>query len=364
MPSSAPDDEFERILERCRGGLTGISLDLPEIDPAPPAPRLTLIEPPPAPAPAPKPAPVPEPAPVPISVAEAPRPAAPSVPEPLQPPPMPVSVPPPSPTPVPAPSPRSPVSVPAALRLSPLRLAALAGAAAVLAWAGFWLVRGGETDLSLTLEHADALSSVPGDGVAIAEGYAVRFLDDDGHQIETRPLTGPVSAFSWRESSLWAADGRTAALVEHRADGGTASFALNHVPAALDAHEKYLWSTDAKGKQIRQFLITRSMLGIFLQPLDLYDLPDFTVECFDMDLEGALWLVDAPSRRLYFLKADGSAYKPVKSAPLTPVIGGAGRVKGISVKGGRIWILVSAADGRGPSVLKRLSLRRLAWTPD
>ena len=53
----------------------------------------------------------------------------------------------------------------------------------------------------------------------------------------------------------------------------------------------------------------------------------------------------------------------MKSAPLAPVIGGAGRVKGISVKGGRIWLLVSPADGQGASVLKRLSLRRLAWTP-
>ncbi|MEK7383281.1 MAG: hypothetical protein AAB262_08340, partial [Elusimicrobiota bacterium] len=245
-----------------------------------------------------------------------------------------------------------------------LRSSAIAVAVLVLSGAGFWLSRRGTQDLALTFDRADAMSGVPaGSGVAIAAGNTLTILDANGHAVETRALDAPVAALSWSVGSFWSANGRTKAVVEHRLDGETSSFGLNHVPSSISASEKNLWSTDEKGRQIHQFLITRSMLGMFLQPLDLYDLPDLTAECFDMDADGVLWMVDAPSRRLYRLKVDGAVYKPVESAPLIPLIGGAGRVKGIAVDDGRLWILVSAADGRGASVLKRLSLRRLAWTP-
>ena len=257
-----------------------------------------------------------------------------------------------------------PHAVPRAAPARPLRWAALGGTALALCLAAFWLSRRGTETLSSTLARADAMSDVPGSGgVAIAADTTVTILGSDGHPLETRPLDAPVVALSWSSGALWTANGRTPALVEHRADGGTSSFAVNHVPTAIDAHEKYLWSVDAQGKQVHQYLITRSMLGMFLQPLDLYDLSELTVESFDMDEEGVLWLVDSASRRLYRLKADGAVYKPVDSAPLTPLIGTTGRTKGIAIGSENIWILVSPEDGPGSSVLKRFPLRRLTWTP-
>ena len=216
----------------------------------------------------------------------------------------------------------------------------------------------------MTFDRIDAMSKVPESrGVALSAGNVVTILDRDGRAVETRPLDAPVTALSLTPGSLWTSNGRTPALVEQRAAGRRATFTLNHVPLYVDAQERSLWTSDDKGKQIHQYLITRSMLGVFLQPLDLYDLPELTADCFDMRNDGVLWVVDAPSRRLYRLKADGPAYRPVDSAPLAAFIGGAGRGRGLAVVEGYLWLLLSPDDGKGASVLKRLSLRRLAWTP-
>lgn len=349
MASRAPEDEFERILERCRSGLSEISLDLPDIDPAPAPPPIRLVEdPPPPPAPAPPPPP-PEPAPAPKPVLK-PAPATPT--------------PRPSPRPTPIPRPSAP-ALPR-LRDIPWRAAALATATLILCAAAYrnWS-RLDAKPLTLELARVDAMSDALGTGkgkLVIAAGRVVTVLDDKGRSVETRSLPVPVAAMSMSAGSLWTVDGRTPTIVEHRADGTSSSFTVNHVPAALDAHEKYLWTTDEKSHQIHQYLITRSMLGLFLQPLDLYDLPGLSVDCFDMDYEGVLWLVDGPSRRLFRLKAEEAVYKPMDSTPLTPLVGNSGRIKGLAIKNGRLWLLVSPEDGTGPSVLKRLSISSLRWT--
>lgn len=339
MAASAPDDEFERILQQCRQRLSEIDLRLPEIDPAPPRASFDLLGVDPAPDPAP------------------PR----SVPPPPEPEPPPHDA---------APREERPPRLERAGSPAPAgrgypRWAAVAAAAFILSSSvGYWLSRQETGGLSLTFDRVDALGSAPGRGkAAVASGKTVTVLDADGRVVETRTLDASVAAISWSGGSLWTADGRTPALVERRADGKATSFALNHVPAAIDAGEKYLWSVDAKGKVLRQFLITRSMLGVFLQPLDLYDLPQFTVACFAMDSDGTLWLVDASSRALYRLKPEGTAYKPTARASLTPVIGGAGRIQGIALEDGTLWILVAPRDDKDACLLRRLSRRRLRWTP-
>ena len=339
MAANEPDDEFERILQQCRQRLSEIDLRLPEIDPAPPRASLELLDVEPAPDPTP------------LRL----------VPPPSEPERQPHAAP-------PQEERQSRLerdAPPAPAGRGYLRWAAVAAAAFILASSvGYWLSRQETGGLSLTFDRIDALGSVPGGGkMAVAAGRTVTVLDADGRVVETRTLDASVAAIASSGGSLWTADGRTPALVEHRADGKATSFALNHIPVAIDADEKYLWSADAKGKIIRQFLITRSMLGVFLQPLDLYDLPQFTVACFAMDSEGVLWLVAAPSRDLYRLKPEGTAYKPTTRASLTPIIGDAGRIQGIALEDGTLWILVAPRDGKGAYILRRLSQRRLRWTP-
>ena len=210
MAESSPDDEFERILTQCRERLSEIDLRLPEIDPAPPRPSLELLdlapEPEPTPAPAVPQPPAPEPQPQ----------AAPSKAEDQQ--------------------FRLEQESPGPAGQGSLRWTAVAVAALLLSSSvGYWLSHRGPGDLSLTFEHADALGSVHGGGkVAVAAGKIVTILDADGRVLETRSLDAPVAAISWSGSSLWTADGRTSTLVERRADGKSTSFALSHIPVAID----------------------------------------------------------------------------------------------------------------------------------
>lgn len=355
MEENSPDDAFEGILKRCRDKLAEIDLRLPEIDPAPPQPSVDLLDLELPPEPAMKPEPLFSSLP-PEGSPEPEQPSPPAAPEHGS---------------EPGPGREEPFGPraseppePAAAERKVSRWAWVALAAVILAAsAGYWAIRRGTEGLSLPFENADALGGAAGKGrLMVAAGKSVIILDESGRVVETRPLDAPVAAVAWSGGSLWTADGRAAAFVERRADGKSTSFALDHIPVAVDANDKYLWSVDAKGKMLHQFLVTRSMLGVFLQPLDLYDLPEFTVECFALDAEGVLWLVDSPSRRLYRLKQEGTVYKPLAYASLASVIGDAGRIQGITIVAGSPWLLLAPRAEGGVHLLRRLSRRRLDWT--
>jgi hypothetical protein len=243
------------------------------------------------------------------------------------------------------------------------RNAALAAAAVVAVGAlGAWYERR-PSDVSFEIDDVDALAVRPDKkDILAAKGKELIDMTLSGRLVQRLPLDEPVGSLRWDQGSLWSADGLKPSVVE-RSEGGRATvFPLNHVPAALFVRDKYLWTAEKGAHTIHQFLISRSILGAMLQPLDLYDLPGLTPETFALDDAGELWLVDGLSRRLYRLRSEGGRFKPVASAPLSPFVGPAGRIRALTIEGDAVWLLsVPASSARG--VLRRIVLSRLDWTP-
>jgi hypothetical protein len=376
-----PNDEFEVLLERCRENLSEINLRIPTLESSAPRQAVYSLTSPPAappvlPPPPPPPPPVAAAPPEPVSRREPdpvpeikPKPAVVEEREeqeifpPLHarqrtpPPSVPLwSVPPPSVS-VPAPEPES---------VMPGRRAATATAAAfavAIGTFGVWLARRPAPDLDLEVGAADAMALRPEKGdILVAEGKELVDLDRKGRTLERRPLEdAPVESLRWEQGSLWSTDGRTASVIE-RADGGrTTTFRLNHIPSSIFVKENYIWTSEKGGQVLHEFLISRSILGALLQPLDSFDLNGLSPETFTFDDAGALWLVDEPTRRLYRLRLENGSYKRTASAPLSPFVGPQGELRSLSVEGGTVWILSQASGGR--SSLRRIAVSRFDWTP-
>jgi hypothetical protein len=374
-----PNDEFERLLERCGERLAEISLTVPALESGAPRkePARYSLTPPVEPVPPPKPleaAPLPAAparlevsAPLPREPEPAPKPLPFAAEEPdedavFPPPRMQPRTPPPS-TPLwrarPAPTPPPP-AVPVGGR----RSAAAVAAAAVVAAGSFgaWLIRRPVAELDLDVGGAEAMTVRLDKGdVLIAEGKELVDLTRDGKTLGRRSLAAPVDSLCWAQGSLWTADGRTASIVEHAEDGRETVFSLNHVPGALYVRDKYLWTADKDGRVIHQFLVSRSILGALLQPLDSFELNGLSPESFTIDDAGTLWLADRYSRRLYRLRLENGSYRSVSSAPLSPFVGPEGRLRDLTVEGGAVWLLGETSGGR--TSLRRLRLSRLDWTP-
>lgn len=414
---SGPEDELELVLRRCQQRLSEISLDVPGMDAGAArraGPAFSLDLPPPA-APAAWGGPLL--APFPPSPAAAPRPAAPA-PEPSRPPPAAFVPPPPEPppappvpaapvplekllvpdeeidvfppagrapeepsepaAPVPAPRPpeqppawtvsRAPSSSPAparaaAPRPSPAVLAAVAGAVLAVGAASVWFARRAPREVALDFARADAFAIGEGGMLLVASDKELSTLSPEGVPAAGAALDAPVDDLSWDQGSLWSVDGREARATERRKDARPTVFNLNHVPDGVFARGEFLWTSE-KGKPVlHQYLISRSILGAFLQPLDIFQLPGLVPAAFALDEDGVLWLVDENSRRLYRLRSEGGAYKPVDSAALSPLFGPEGDIRGLRLALAKdaVWIL-ARPSGEGRASLRRVPVSRLDWT--
>jgi hypothetical protein len=376
-------DEFEQLLERCSERLSGITLSVPALEGGStrrtPVYSLSPAPPPPVPAAPPEPAPeAPQPAP---PAAARREPEAPPAPQPR---PAAIALPPltsaptrdedevfppsrvggrtpppsvplwrarPAPTPVPRPE-------------TSRRLPAVAAAAALAAAGtfGLWLARRPAADLVIEVGDADAIAvrAEKGD-LLVAEGKELVDLSHDGLTLERRPLDSPIDSLCWNQGSLWSADGRTAAVVERGEGGRTTVFRLNHVPGAIYVNGRYLWTSEKDGHALHQFLISRSILGAMLQPIDSFDLNELSPEGFTLDDDGILWLADGPTRRLFRLRLENGSFKRLSSAPLSPFVGPQGKLQDLTIERDAVWILTKPAESRN-AVLRRLSLSRLDWT--
>lgn len=368
-----PQDEFEELLKRCQDSLAAIELSVPGIngpsqppvkfsltqeEPATPAPPYSLDAPPPVAEPAPKPAaaysldaslPPPEPEPAFPEVApEAPARSAPDL--------NLTSLAPAVPT-------RAPLAV-AALPssragMATARLWAAGALVAAVCAAGLWYAsRAGDTSVELERSDAAALRPERGDMIAARGGELVG-ASLSGAVLRRAPLKDTVAGMHWDAGVLWTIDGRTPTVIA-RTDNPAPDvvYRLNHVPGAIFVKDQYLWTSERGSQSIRQFLISRSILGAMLQPLDRFELPGLRPAAFSLDSDSNLWLVDSGTRRLHHLRFDGSALKPVESAPLAPLIGAEGDVKALAISGGAVWLLYQAG---GRDILRRAPLRRLDW---
>jgi hypothetical protein len=375
------EDDFELVLRRCRERLSEISLTVPELDApgtrrSPPlsldtltldAPAALPARPVPAVSPVAKYAPVIESAPAPVPV-RPPLPRVEPVARPAAPPPPATEeheiFPPPSFVPpkrvFPTPPPK--VSAPRGSLSRPR--AALAAAAALLV-AGLAAYRySGSTGnaVRIVLEHpADGMAlRVERGDILVAEGGELLTMARDGRLLGREPLEAPVAALDWDQGSTWTLDGQTAALIERREGQRPTRYGLNHVPTALFVKDRYLWTADRASRVIRQYLVSRSILGAILQPLDRIDLPGMDIATFAFDPAGDLWVADANRRSLFRFRSTGGVFKAIASAPLSPLIGPSGEIHGLFLEEDGLW-LTNNADGA--AVLRRIPLSSLDWSP-
>ena len=345
------NDEFDLLLERCRERLSEIDLRVPALETgAPPQPVYSLT--PAAP-------------PTPVEREEEeffpPLQARSRTPPPAIALPNPPLDPAPGRAPEPEPEPAAELE-PKDRRLTATRAAA-ASAAVAAGILGVWLSRRPSADLDIEAAGAEALAVRQDKGdMLIAEGSELVDLSLDGRALGRRPLDAPVESLHWDRGSLWSADGRTASVIERTDAGHATVFTLNHVPGALYVKDNYLWTTEKGGHALHQFQITRSILGTILQPIDSFELGGLTPETFTIDDAGTLWVVDEPSRRLYRLHLENGTYQRSASAPLSPFVGPAGKIRGLSAQDGAVWMLAQDGSG-GRASLRRIALSRLDWTP-
>lgn len=354
------EDEFDALLRRCTQRLSEITLKVPSLeradaprrparlslDPAaePREPAAVLTPPPEKPAPKPAPLEAHEEEvevfpPVRYRPAETPRPALPRVQAPAAPP---VTAPPPV---------RRRLAAPAAAAALALALVAL----------GVWSSRRAP-ELTIPLDGADAMAVRPESGdVLVARGAEVTTVAPDGRITGRRTLEGAVAGLAWTPGSLWSVDGTSPEVTERRDGERPTVFHLNHVPSAVFARGQNLWTQERGGRAIHQYLVSRSILGALLQPLDLLEIPGIAPEAFAFDEAGALWVVDGQTRSLYELRAVRGAYKPVRSAALSPLLGPSGFIHGLTIDAGAVWLLSRPAGGA--SVLRRIPFSRLNWNP-
>ena len=362
------DDDFDALLKRCSQQLSRISLELPDMETASPgrAPKLSLG---PAPAPARRPPAAPPPAapPAPIPVVRAPEPV-PDVHEEIEVfPPLITRPRTPTPQPLPrvaAPLQAKPAAAPArSLRAAPLVAAAAVAAAAAIAAFGLWTSRRPSAEITIPIDGADAMAVRPEYGdILVARGTELLTISPKGAELSRRDLEGRVVGLRWTPGSLWSVDGTSQEVTERREGERPTVFHLNHVPSALFARGNTLWTQEKGGHSIHQYLVSRSILGALLQPLDLLEIPGMTAEAFAFDDAGTLWVVDDETRSLYQMRAENGAYKAVQRAPLSPLLGPSGVIHGLSIEDDAAWILSSPAGG-GASVLRRVPFARLDWGP-
>lgn len=260
------------------------------------------------------------------------------------------------PTPRPAPAPAPPLA-------APIRTLAFAAAAMLLVVLGVWTVRRPPRTFDIALPGAVAAAVRPGNGdVLFVRGSELLVLSREGKTLSRGDLSGRVSSLRWLQDSVWSVDGETPEVTERREGERPTVFRLNHVPQAIFAQGNGIWTVEKGGHAIHQYMVSRSIMGAMLQPLDLFEVQDLTAESIAVDEAGTLWVADDETRALFRLRAQGGVYKIVDRAPLSPLLGPTGSLHGLTLDGDAVW-LFSRPEKSGTPVLRRIPLVLLAWTP-
>lgn len=398
---TAPEEELEKLIVACRTRLSGIDLVVADIDAELPAPfpKISLDDPIPD-APPPRkagpigavspavpnvpprnifepPARAPEPV---VESAAKPPPETPAAPKPapnrwtldsVLPTEQPSSrveiFPRPNAAPLDGPRKQAPVpaaSTAAAIKLGASRWAYAVAAAAFLATGVAFVEHLSEPPLisdSFRVDGAEALAvQTDHAGLVIARTGQLDDIRLDGTIRSSRPLPSAMINMQMNKSELWSVDGEHRQVRVERDGSHSTVFPLNHVPGAVFVKDTELWTAEKDGRGMHQYLISRSILGPMLQPLDAFEIENITPEVIAIDRNGLLLIIDDQTRSIYRLRSEGGIYKIQQRADLSALAGGAVKFHGCAIDEKEAWFLVK--DDTGAETAKRVELARLSWT--
>ena len=193
----------------------------------------------------------------------------------------------------------------------------------------------------------------------VAQGGEVLTFTRAGALLRRKKIDGELAALRWNQGALWSVDGKSSNVVERRGARPTI-YTLNHVPNTLFLNDRFLWTGERSSRTLRQFMLSRSILGAMLQPIDRVDLPsNIDLLTFSFDPGGDLYVVDNSQYRLIRFRLNGGTYRPFLSAPLSPILGPDESLHRLYLERGSLWALSNPENGR--SALKRIPFSSLHW---
>ncbi len=196
----------------------------------------------------------------------------------------------------------------------------------------------------------------------ISEGNELLTVAHSGEIRRRRFVEGAFAALRWSQGAVWTIDGRSAAITERRGEMRPTVYSLNHVPTSLYLNDRFLWTGERSTRTLRQFMVSRSILGAMLQPIDRIDLPaNIDLIAFSFESGGDLYVADARQHRLVRFHTTGGAYRALQSAPLSPILGPDDSHHRFFLEKGNIWALTNPTGG--VSEIKRIPFSSLNWAP-
>ncbi len=272
-----PDAELERILTAALSQLNGIRLELPSLEDGRPAPLSPQVW-----------------------AAESLSPARPK--EELQrvrsvelPPPPPLQAPAAEPSPQPAPQvarPQHPGMIAAVLLLA-------------TGFGLWWSLRATQTQTVLPLASYDAIAARGPAEWLVSRQRELLLYDASSQPRVLARLLKPLTALFWTDGTLYGIDGGNTLFLWESMEAPAQVFSLDHVPTAIYARPPHVWTLDDRGS-LRQFLLARSMTGVFLQPLDRVEVRHWGD--FSLADDGTLLLLERSSGQLLGLTRENSVY--------------------------------------------------------
>lgn len=194
----------------------------------------------------------------------------------------------------------------AAQQRHPGHLARLVAAALLATGSGlWWSLRPTQTQTVLPLASFDAIAARDAGEWLVARGQDLILYDASLKSRTLARLDTPLTAMIWAEGALYGTDGKNTLFRWERLDAPPKMFSLDHAPLAIYVRPPHIWSLDERGS-LRQFLLARSMTGVFLQPLDRVEVR--LKGDFSLADDGTLLLLERSSGRLLGLTREKSAY--------------------------------------------------------
>ena len=181
------------------------------------------------------------------------------------------------------------------------------GAAALLTVAVgvWWSFPSTRVETTLPAVSFDAISAHEGDQWLVSRQRDLLLYDAGAKSRVVADLPRPLTSMVWSGGMLYGTDGKNTLFRWERLDAPPEIFTLDHAPVAIFARLPHVWTLDVKGN-LRQFLLARSMTGMFLQPLDLDEI--LLPGDFNIADDGTLVVLERSTGNLIRLARDKAVY--------------------------------------------------------